>query len=214
MNRTAQSKWMLVNPTSHEENERLINSVIRQSSTIKESFNIRQDYDLANELVGSLYCFLRTKSKYPDLKEEYKQHKFRLAEIDRTKSFGGAGTREIIELVPYGLKTIENPRSKLSSIIRSARNHRDQNTQGEGRYKHGGRYPDLAIQLLCRTLPVIYYRGTGKLPASGRRKSHVRGRYIEFARQCCEALRIEVSDSRLNEYMLEVRDRLKKPHSK
>lgn len=187
--------------------EDLIARIDVGSARITSTYGFSIDYPLADMLIDALVTYLNRKQRPRDLISESRR---RMDEIFKSGSLKNAGLRERIELTLSGdLKSVEEPkdphsRHRLRKAIRTVRRRYRESLKERGRHKMGGRPPEEHKATLARTLPLIYFRGTGKRPAYGYKNSKFRGRYIRFAHDALAFMGVVISDRYLVKYMLKM----------
>lgn len=205
--------WKTAHPRSYRESREIIAQIKRGAGTIQAEFRVDPEYDLADELIGAYGEFVRAK-KRPSMSLQLGEDKKSLERVRRTGAIWDkdgtpiATPGVVMDLtLRGGLESLDNPRTsrergKLRATIRKSESL---NTSSAG-----GNYPDWQKNRLARTLASIYYQGTGKLPASAQKNNRWRGAYMRFARSCLALFGIELTNKRLSDQMLAMRNHLKK----
>lgn len=189
-----------------------------ESVRIAQTYGFPPEFPLADCLIEALVTYFRKKQPREDSLSE---HRSRMDSIYESGSLKDAMLLEIIDLTLCGgLKSVEEPncsrtRNRLRKAVRATEAYYRTQIEERGRHKMGGAPIEEYKATLARTLAVIWFRGTGKLPASGHGKSGFRGAYMKFARDVCEIIPgIEISDRYLHNYMLKIRKDYLEPKHK
>jgi hypothetical protein len=189
MNRSAEDKWKLVDKASYDEHRQVIAAIKHASKKIRQQYRFNDKYDLSDALISALYSYFRAKTRLPGTIQDAKILRERLPHLRKLLSHDDLKYTHAVALSFHGYR---NSTETLSKALHGYKLHHRQRNQQKGKSRQGGRYPDSAVSILCRTLPIIYFRGTGKPPYSVRDKNgSFRGTYIWFANQCRELMRLD-----------------------
>lgn len=203
--RTNAQTWALVRPESFRDAAPEIGKIRDEASSLAAMFRFKDDFDLADALIGVLYQFTLDSSR-PPTGISLREHRIRMEQFYGTGSIDGAMPLDLVALAVCG-RNVSDTTGDASEVRKLVRRWRHMNDR-RPLHKRGGRYSDESRATACRSLAIIYFRGTGKLPTSGKTRGKYRGTYFRFARASLALLGIYCNEDLIQKYMLFTRKRL------